>query len=176
LADGPVVICVGRLSEQKGQDLLLDAWSIVLASRPDARLFLVGDGPDRAALEQRNLPGVHMIGQRDDVPTWLAATDLVAMPSRWEGCSLAMLEALARGRSIVASDVSGAREAISDDAGAVVPIGDVQALASAIGERLADPERTTREGLAGRRRAEDKHDLRKTAQQIAELYDEILGN
>jgi glycosyltransferase involved in cell wall biosynthesis len=175
LNDAPMVICVGRLSEQKGQDILLDSWPLVLASRPDARLFLIGDGPGRVTLEERNLPGVHLVGQRDDVPTWLAATDLVAMPSRWEGFSLAMLEALARGRSLVASDVSGSREAIADDAGAVVPIGDVQALASAISERLGEPELTEREGLAGRRRAEENHDLTKTAHQIAQLYYEILS-
>jgi glycosyltransferase involved in cell wall biosynthesis len=175
LPDAPSVVCIGRLSEQKGQDLLLDAWSIVLASRPDARLYFVGDGPDRATLEERNLPGVHLLGRRDDVPTWLAATDLVAMPSRWEGCSLAMLEALARGRSVVASDVSGAREAIADDAGSVVPIGDVHALASAIAERLGDPELTEGEGRAGRRRAEESHDLKKTTQQIADLYAEVLA-
>ena len=86
-----------------------------------------------------------------------------------------MLETLARGRSIVASDVSGAREAIADDAGAVVPIGDVAALGSAIVERLMDAELMEREGRAGRRRAEERHDLRKTTQQIADLYNEILG-
>lgn len=175
LPDEPTVVCVGRLSEQKGQDLLLDAWAIVLARRPEARLFLIGDGPNRETLEARNLPHVGFTGQRDDVPTWLAAADVVAMPSRWEGCSLAMLEALARGRSIVASDVSGAREAIAEDAGAVVPIGDVEALSIAIVERIEDPDLTDREGRAGRRRAEERHDLKKTAQQMADLYAEVLN-
>ena len=174
LSDDPMVIVVGRLSEQKGQDVILDAWPSVLEAVPNARLYLIGDGPDRPALEERAVPRVSFAGQRNDVPAWLAATDVVAMPSRWEGCSLAMLEALARGRSVVATDVSGAREAIASDAGAVLPIGDAAALATALTDRLKDPALAAGEGRAGRRRAEERHDLTRTADQIAELYEQIL--
>ena len=58
LSDEPVVVCIGRLSKQKGQDLLLDAWPIVLATRPQARLYLIGEGPDREALEDAHHPAV----------------------------------------------------------------------------------------------------------------------
>jgi glycosyltransferase involved in cell wall biosynthesis len=174
LDDAPTVICVGRLSPQKGQDLLLDAWPLVLARVPDARLYLVGDGVERATLEDRGVEHVHLVGQRDDVPAWLAAAHVVAMPSRWEGCSLAMLEALARGRSVVASDVSGAGEAIGDDAGAVVAIGDVNGLARALIERLVDLDRADAEGRRGRSRVEERHDLRVAETGIARVYDEVL--
>ena len=75
---------------------------------------------------------------------WLAAADVVVVPSRWEGMSLGLLEALARGRSVVATDVAGSAEAIGDDAGAVVPIGDRPALAAAIAARLQNSARRRR--------------------------------
>ena len=97
LGDGPLVVCVGRLSRQKGQDVLLDAWPQVTARVSDARLVLVGDGPEREALEARVSGETTLAGERDDVADWLAAADVVALPSRWEGMSLALLEAMARG-------------------------------------------------------------------------------
>ncbi|MGH2754660.1 MAG: glycosyltransferase [Actinomycetota bacterium] len=175
IPDDPMVVCVGRLSEQKGQDLLLDAWPLVLAACSEARLYLVGDGPERTTLETRGSARVGLVGERADVPAWLAAADVVAMPSRWEGCSLTMLEAMARARSIVASDVSGAREALDEGAGRVVPIGNVAVLGAAIVERLKDPGLRDSEGRTGRRRAEERHDLRKTSQQIADEYEAILA-
>ena len=174
LSDEPIAVCVGRLSEQKGQDVLLDAWRLVVARRPGARLYLVGDGPLRGALEARRIPRVAFVGARDDVPAWLAAAHVVVFASRWEGCSLAMLEAMARSRSVVITDVSGAREAIADDAGQVVPIETPAAIADAVAARLEDPERGDAEGAAGRRRVEARHDLRKTAADIVGVYLDVL--
>jgi glycosyltransferase involved in cell wall biosynthesis len=173
--DAPSVVCVGRLSEQKGQDILLDAWPLVLAEVPDARLYLVGGGPLGPQLKARGVRHVDFLGQRSDVPTLLAAANVIAMPSRWEGCSLAMLEALGRGRSVVSSDVSGAWEAIDGDAGAVVPIGEVGALSDAIVTRLKDLDTAEREGEIGRRRAEERHDVIKMVERVAALYRELLG-
>ncbi|HEY7875200.1 MAG TPA: glycosyltransferase family 4 protein [Actinomycetota bacterium] len=175
LPDEPTVVCVGRLSPQKGQDLLLDAWPRILRHVPDARLYLVGDGPSRASLEERRVERVTFAGHRTDVPDWLAAADVVTMPSRWEGCSLAMLEALGRGRSVVAFDVSGAAEAIDGDAGEVLRPGDLDGLARSLTERLADPTRADDEGRAGRRRIEERHDLRVTETAVAEIYAEVLA-
>ena len=174
LSDGPLVVCIGRLSRQKGQDVLLAGWPAVLARVPEAQLALVGEGPDEDSLRAGAPDRVHFAGQRDDVQDWLAAADIVAMPSRWEGQSISLLEALARGRSVVASDVDGAREAIGDDAGAVVPVGDKTALADAIAERLLDPRPAEREGRAGRSRVERNHDLKQTTAKIAQLYSELL--
>ena len=116
--------------------------------------MLVGDGPDEESLRSNAGPRVHLVGKRADVADWLAAADVVAFPSRWEGMSLGMLEAMAIGRSVVATDVGGAEEALGGEAGAVVPPGDAAALASAIVERLRDPARTAAEGRAARERAE----------------------
>jgi glycosyltransferase involved in cell wall biosynthesis len=173
-AGPPLVVCVGRLSRQKGQDVLLDAWPDVLRRVPSAHVALVGDGPARDELVQREIPGVSFAGNRSDVGEWLAAADVVALPSRWEGMSLAMLEAMACARSVVASDVSGVRDALGSDAGAVVPVEDAQALADALANRLLDPGRTETEGRAGRARIEASHDIRKTTEAIAKLYLELM--
>ena len=175
LGDGPLVVCIGRLSRQKGQDVLLDAWPAVLARVADAQLVLVGDGPNGKELRRRAGHGVRLVGHREDVDEWLAAADVVALPSRWEGMSIGMLEAMARGRSIVATDVPGALEALADDAGAVIPPEDPLALADAIAIRLLDPDRAAAEGRRARRRAEQAYDLGTTTARIAEVYDELLG-
>jgi glycosyltransferase involved in cell wall biosynthesis len=175
LENRPTVVCVGRLCRQKGQDVLLDAWPAVRARVPEAQLVLVGDGRAAKALRNRAGEGVRLVGRRIDVPDWLAAADVVTLPSRWEGMSIGMLEAMARGRSVVASDVPGAEEALNREAGALVPPEDAAALADALAERLLDPEQTAVEGRAARMRAERSHDLQKMTTAIAELYEELLA-
>ncbi len=173
--DGPLAVCVGRLSRQKGQDVLLDAWPAVRERVPEAQLWLVGSGEDRDELEARAVNGVRFAGERDDVPDWLAAGDVVVQASRWEGMSLAILEAMARGRSIVTTEVAGNREALGEGAGAIVPPEHPAALAEEVSRRLSDPELRAAEGRAARERAVRSHDVRKTTAQTAELYRELLG-
>ena len=174
LPEGGLVVCVGRLSQQKGQDLLLEAWPAVAARVPDARLVLVGDGPERQKLLAREVQGVMLAGVRDDVPDWLAAADVVALPSRWEGMALTILEAMSRGRSVVATDVAGSREALTDGGGVVVPVEDVAALEAALVTRLLNPELAAEEGRVGRAAAERHHDVRHTAAAISEVYEDVL--
>lgn len=173
----PLAVCLGRLHRQKGQHLLLDAWPAVRDHVPDADLALVGDGPDRGALERRAVPGVRFVGQTGDVGSWLAAADVVAAPSRWEGLSLSVLEALASARSVVATGVPGMREVVAG-AGAIVPAGDVERLAREIVARLLAPDLADAEGRTGRKRVEERHDRRRQAPAIAEAYDvvqELVG-
>ena len=169
LGTAPLVVCVGRLSAQKGQDVLLEAWPSVRLRLPSAELALVGEGPDREELEARAPPGVHFAGRQEDVGAWLHAADVVAQPSRYEGLSMAVLEAMASGRSVVASDVDGMSEAIGDDAGAVVPVEDAAALAAELARRLLDPGRAEAEGRAGRARAEQHHEPARWGQAVADL-------
>ncbi len=176
LDEGPIAVCVGRLSRQKGQDVLLDAWPAVRERVPGARLWLVGSGEDREDLEGRAVSGVSFAGERDDVPDWLAAADVVVQASRWEGMSLAILEAMARGRSIVTTEVAGNREALGEDAGAIVPPEHPAALAAELSRRLGDPALRAAEGRAARERAVRSHDIRKTTAQTVELYLELLGD
>jgi glycosyltransferase involved in cell wall biosynthesis len=169
----PLAVCVGRLSRQKGQDLLLAAWPRVRRHVPEAALVLVGAGPEEARIRALAADGVELVGSREDVQDWYTAADVVVLPSRWEGMSLVPLEAMACARSVVATDVSGAREAIGDDAGAVVASGNPEGLAEALTERLNDPSLADAEGRAGRRRVEVSFDLRRTTEAVAALYAQV---
>lgn len=173
LPDGPLVVCVGTIRPAKGQDVLIAAWKHVLERVPHATLLIVGDGPDRAALEDRSEGSVRFVGERSDVERFLTAAEVVAVPSRREGMSLAMLEAMAVGRSIVSTDVSGAREALGTDAGAVVPRDDPGPLAREIVRRLTDPELAAAEGGAATRRAAERYGFDRTCTRILALYEEI---
>jgi glycosyltransferase involved in cell wall biosynthesis len=175
LEDRPTAVCVGRLAPQKGQQDLLDAWSLVVARLPEARLVLVGDGPDRDRLESGAGAGVSFAGVRRDVPAWLAAADVVVVPSRWEGMALVPLEAMAAGRSVVATDVAGIAESVVAGTGAVVPPGRVDALAAAIGERLSDPGLADAEGRAGRAHVETHHGTDRATRAVAELCLALLA-
>ncbi len=169
LPERPTVVCVGRLAEQKGQDLLLAAWPQVQAEVPDAHLVLVGDGPRRAALEATAPDGVTFTGAREDVDDFLAAADVVALPSRWESTPLVSLESMAMGRPVVAFEVDGVRAALGDT-GRVLPPGDVPGLASALAELLRSPEAARAAGRAARERAVAVADRRRTLQ----AWDELL--
>ena len=169
VGDAPVAACIGRLAHQKGQDLLLAIWPDVRARVPGARLLLAGDGPERAHLEAAATDGVSFLGTLDDVGGVYAAADIVVTPSRWEGLSFVVLEALASGRSVVATDVDGMREAIGpgpDAPGVVVAPEDAAALTEAIAARLGDPELARREGAWARERA-TKFDLRAWGDELA---------
>lgn len=160
--DAPTVVCVGRLTRQKGQDLLLDAWSHVLGTVPDARLVVVGDGPARDSLHARvgalATDSVTFVGARDDTVAVYAAADVVALPSRWEGMSLVAAEAMACARPVVAFDVDGCAELLGEG-GRTVPPGDVDALARELVALLSDPGTATAIGRAGRARAQEVADV-----------------
>ncbi|KQW52505.1 hypothetical protein ASC77_24310 [Nocardioides sp. Root1257] len=171
LPDVPTVVCVGRLTEQKGQLDLVEAWADVRARVPDARLVLVGDGPDRAELEARtsDADDVALVGVRSDVDTWLAAADVIAAPSHWEGMAVAPLEAMASGRSVVATDVEGMAESMPRGGGLIVRVGDVDALADGITERLLDPDLAAQEGAVARQHVAAHHDANASARDVARL-------
>lgn len=174
LGPEPLVVCVGRLCRQKGQDLLVQAWAGVVDAVPDARLVLVGDGPDRSELEANAPASITFAGYRDDVADWLAAADVVTMPSRWEGMAFSALEAMAVGRSVVAFDVDGVRESVGET-GALVAPDDVAGLADAIVARLRDSELREREGRAARTRVEQNHDARHQLARVVQLTADISG-
>lgn len=176
LGDGPLAVCVGRLDHQKGQDVLLRAWDAVAAAVPGAQLALVGDGPSRPALHASAPASVLMPGRSDVVGSWLAAADVVVMPSRWEGLSIALLEAMARARAVIATDVAGAVEALADGpepGGVIVPVEAVAPLADELVRYLTDPELARSRGLAGRQRVEERYDLRATLDRLAEISQEL---
>jgi glycosyltransferase involved in cell wall biosynthesis len=177
--DGPLAVCVGRLCRQKGQDVLLRAWSDLPERLPGATLVLVGEGPDRAALEElaTTLPdpgSVVFAGPAADPRDWYAAADLLVLPSRWEGMALVPLEAMACACPVLLTEVSGARECLGPDE-PLVPVDDPGALREALLARLADPVGCLRAGAAARARMVRHHDIRDTRTKVAEVYRSVLA-
>ncbi|WP_326611847.1 glycosyltransferase [Streptomyces scopuliridis] len=173
----PVVLCVGRLCRQKGQDILLRAWRQILLQLPRARLVLVGDGPDADALRAAAPPSVVFAGAVPDTAPWYRAADLVVLPSRWEGMAVAPLEAMASGRTVVLSDVDGARESLppGHEALCLVPPEDPPALAAAIGALLRDAPLREAIGRQGHQHVLSTYDVRQTARAIADVYREVAS-
>jgi glycosyltransferase involved in cell wall biosynthesis len=159
-----IVLAVGRLAEQKGFGLLLDAAARWGDIRLAPLLVIAGQGPLAAELQTRaaslGLP-VRFAGQRPDVPALLAAADVFVLPSVWEGQSLVLQEALRAGVPIVATLVGGNRELTGDDAAILVPPGDAQRLADAVRTVLGDPALAARlrEAAAIRARALPDEDV-----------------
>jgi glycosyltransferase involved in cell wall biosynthesis len=171
LGNGPLAVCVGRVCRQKGQELLLHAWRRILSLVPDATLALVGDGAHMTS----QVEGIVRARPVEDPSDWYAAANVVVCPSRWEGMALVPLEAMARARSVVASDVGGAREALPSGAGALVASGDCAALAAAIVDRLADHPRADREGSVGRAHVVRHHPLPRTLAGVEAVYHAVLN-
>lgn len=178
-AQGPLVGCVARLVPVKGVDILLEAAPGILAQVPEASLVFVGDGPMRPQMEARaqalGLNGrVTFLGLRRDVPAILPHLSLVVLPSLNEGMGKAAVEAMAAGRAVVASRVSGLQEVVLHQrTGLLVPPSDSTALASAIARLLRDDELRESYGLEGRRRAL-AFSADAMVAQIASLYESIL--
>jgi glycosyltransferase involved in cell wall biosynthesis len=167
LGPAPLAVCVGRLSRQKGQDVLVDAWPEVASRVHGAELVLVGSGPDEAALRSR----ARVV--TSDLRDWLVAANAVVQPSRWEGLAYTVLEAMATARAVVATDVAGMREALGEDA-PLVQVEDRVGLAAAVAELLLAPDHADARGRALRERAERLYDVRRATQAMADLYDDVL--
>ncbi|NBM15634.1 glycosyltransferase [Streptomyces sp. GC420] len=173
----PLVLCVGRLCRQKGQDVLLRAWATVAPHVPDARLVLVGDGPDHGALRTAARPSVIFAGEAEDTAPWYRAADVVVLPSRWEGMALAPLEAMACGRPVVVTDTDGARESLppGHETHCLVEREEPGALAAAVLRLLRDPALRDTLGREAQGHASAVYDVRHTADAVANLYRELLG-
>jgi teichuronic acid biosynthesis glycosyltransferase TuaC len=143
-ATAEVIVYVGRIDFKKGLRELVEAVAALHERRPGLRCYLVGDGLDETALRelitQRNANGYVQIVppcKTEGVALWMAAADLVTLPSYSEGCPNVVIEALAAGRPVVASDVGGIPELMDETSGRLVPAKDASALAGALDEVLA---------------------------------------
>jgi glycosyltransferase involved in cell wall biosynthesis len=178
--DLPVIGFIGRLHPQKGLPDLLHALLLVRMTIPSAQLVIVGDGELRAELEavSRNLGLADVVtftGKRADVLTLLAAFDLFALPSHWEGLPLVLLEAMSIGLPVVATAVGGVPELVIDgESGFVVPAKDPPALAQAIIQLLERPQQAAQMGRNGRQRVAEQFSANYAASQIEELYMRLL--
>jgi glycosyltransferase involved in cell wall biosynthesis len=178
--DVPLILTIGRMTEQKGYGYLLDAVPGVLAAFPDAHFVWAGEGPlygDLCArLEAAHLTdSVHMLGRRDDARELMAAADLFVLPSLFEGLPLVILEAMAAGTPIVATYTGGTPEAMTDGVhGALVPPGDAAALQSAIIAALQDNMLRRTWAQAGRTQYTRAFSAGRMAGETAALYRRLL--
>jgi glycosyltransferase involved in cell wall biosynthesis len=175
----PAVLYAGRLSPEKGVDVLLDAWAMARRRGALGTLCLVGEGPERADLERRArdhgiLGAVRFAGPADDVAPWLGAADAFVLPSRTEGLSVALLEAMAAGLPVVATDVGGTRDA-AGGAAVLVPPDDPRALAEALAAVLEAPEQAATLGEAARRRVLSRFGIQLVARRHLDLYREVAA-
>jgi glycosyltransferase involved in cell wall biosynthesis/peptidoglycan/xylan/chitin deacetylase (PgdA/CDA1 family) len=175
-----VVGTVGRLEPRKGLEVFLDAARGLAARRPSLGVLLVGEGPLQPDLERRirslGLEGrVVLTGRRDDIPRVLAALDVFVLSSHTEGLSIALLEAAAAARPIVATAVGGNPEVIEDGrSGRLVPAGDADALERAVGSLLDDPDLARRLGSAAARVVRARFSSRGMVDDIESLYSDLL--
>jgi len=173
----PLIGTTARLDRQKGLDVLLRA----LPSVPGVDVEIVGDGPERAALEAlaRELDvaeRVHFAGWSDGAREWLGRWDAFVLPSRFEGLPLAVLDAMLAELPVVATDVGSTGEAVSDGVtGRLVAAEDHAALATALREVIGDPLRAREFGRAGRAVALERFTARAQARRYEALYDELLA-
>lgn len=180
-ADAPFVGIVARLDKGKGQDDTLAAFAEVSKRFPDARLAIVGDGVERAALEdQARALGLNeraiFTGRRADVPRILAALDIFCHPSRQDPCPLAVLEASSAGLPVIAYAEGGTVEVVVDgETGILALPGDVPALARAMGALMEDPTLARRMGAAGRERIARDFTPAAAGAQFASLMQRVAG-
>ncbi|MHC1713772.1 MAG: glycosyltransferase [Solidesulfovibrio sp.] len=172
----PVLCAVGRLAAQKNHAVLIPVLTRLKARGLDASLLLVGDGALRPALEAEcaaaNLKGrMLFLGQRDDVAAIIARSDIFMQPSFYEGTSLALLEAMAAGKPIVASDIPGNRDILRQGENALLcPPDSPDALAAAVCRLAEDPALATALGEAAKREAGKKYDIKGMADAYIALY------
>lgn len=151
----PLALYVGNLKPEKGVLELVRAWSAVARHLPDAHLAIVGGGPLRDELAALAGPRVQLVGPQplERIPQWMAACDILVLPSHVEGTPNVVLEAFASGRRVVASNVGGVPDLLtSATLGTLVPPRDIDALAAAIGDALRleyDPAEVARLGARG---------------------------
>jgi len=174
-----LVSLFGRLTVQKGQKTFLEA-AARLTDR-DLRFMLVGDGEDREALERlaRSLDledRLIITGYRSDVPRLLAATDVVVLPSLWEGLPICLLEAMAAGLPVIATAVDGSVEVVMPGkTGILVPTEHPQALAEAILFLLEHPQARAAFGTRGQERVRRLFSLSEMLRATGEVYLELAS-
>ena len=179
-AGAPLVGTLALLRPRKGVEDLLRAAPLVLRDHPSCRFVVAGRAEDpayaatlhRLCLDLGIADRVVLTGFREDVPDLLAALDVFVLPSLFgEGLPLAVLEAMAAGRAVVATDTEGNREIIEDDAtGALVPPRDPQSLARVVTALLADPARRCEMGAAARRAAAERFGAERMAREAEAAY------
>jgi len=177
----PLIGTVCALRPQKSIDVLLAATALLVIERPDLRVVIVGEGPERLRLERLSeelglAANVEFLGSRahEDLPDILAAIDIVVSSSSFEGMPLAVIEWMAAGKAIVATNVGGVPALIEDGVtGLLVDAGDPHQLADAIARLLRDADLRSALGADAARRQQRTFDLRHMVSSLESLYETL---
>ncbi len=172
-----VVSCVGELNANKNHSFLLDAWKGLDHRRNRADLLIAGEGPLGESLRRRvrseNLPRVHFLGFRQDILEIQRESDISVLVSKREGLPRAIMEAMACGLPVIATDIRGNRDLVSKDNGILVPLSDVSSLTEALSCLISDEDRRRQLGAKGLIRMSE-YDLPKVVQEMMEIYRRFL--
>lgn len=175
-----VLLAVGRLHRQKGYDVLMRAFAAVQKEYPTLKLLIIGEGEDENHLKNlaKSLDLTEQViftGMLKDSGRILRRAEVFILPSLWEGMPNALLEAMAAGIPVVATEVGGVPELVLQGAtGILVPPGDADALARAITDLCGDPAKARSMGEAGRKRVEEHFSLAAMLDATERLYRELL--
>ena len=176
----PVLGTVGRLSPEKGHHNFLEAMSVLIQQGKNFHAIIIGDGPLKDELAQRTKilhleEHVSWVGPQSNVPDWLHFFDLFVLPSHWEGISMALLEAMATGLPIVATDVGGNPEVIEHGrSGLLVAPSNPQQLSEAISRLIENPTLRQEMGQSGKKRCQERYNIEIIVEQLDALYKNIL--
>lgn len=176
-----LVVTVARLAHQKGIDHLIAAAKLALATNPALRFVVVGDGPQRDLvknwLDKAGVGGsVRFVGHSEKASLYMAAADLFFLPSRWESLPITIVEAFQQATPVLATDTAGVSELVTEDVGATVPIGDIEAMAVKLLFLTSDQQRMQHMSEAALKRAEDERFSPRHVQDSFEmLYEQWLG-
>lgn len=173
---------VANLFPRKGYDVMLQAMPSIITEFPHTHYLIIGKGEDayerrlRRDVTRLRLEGhVHFLGFQSDVSAYVATLDVYVQPSRIEGLCLAVLEAMAMEKPVVAADVGGLSEGIQHQrTGLLVRSGDAQALAQTVLTLLSDPERRQAFGVRGRRRVEERFTVARMMDELVDGYENVL--
>jgi len=172
---------IGRLEEQKGQSFLIDAMAEILQNHPEAKCVILGEGPMHAELQARiDAHGigtsVGLLGEQDEITAWLSAFDAFVLPSLWEGIPNALLEAMALGLPVIASNVDGVPETVVHDlSGLLVKPGDAKALVVSINDMIEDPSLRERLGREARTVVNENFKLADMIRRYEKAYRAVLA-
>jgi glycosyltransferase involved in cell wall biosynthesis len=179
-SDALVAVSVSNFYPYKGHEEFVEAAARIVQAFPNVIFLMVGRDSGtmeatKARVRERGIEGsVRFVGSRTDVPDILRASDLFVHPSREEGFSNAILEAMSAGLPVVACDVGGNPEAIGEgETGRLVPPRNAAAFASAVAELLADPEKRKAMGEAGKLRATERFSLDRMVGEMEFLYESL---
>ena len=179
-SDEVLVVSIGRLEKQKGMSLVLEAAAQVVTEYPGARFAVVGDGSERESLAEQSVrlgldARVRFTGWRRDTPQILVDADIFVLGSLWEGMPNVVLEAMAAGCPVVATEVGGSPELVEDgETGFLVPPQDAGALTQSLKRLVSDSELRTRMGHNGKQRAASEFSLDSMIDRNERLYLDLM--